>query len=371
MNEKYQSSNPEEPNEDAKKWDILTEGSSGDDAEEAQESSYDFNPADGNAEFQMSVPEEDFSASETYDPNDPGDYDGHWRFDAMDRHEMRDEIRNTMRQRARLAKQGLTPMDVFCRMENTTPGSAYPEHKTASGIYNGQLDDLIELSIDEQTTAQEIMKLDRYSFQQVEYDTTLSGDQRRERTKEIDSAIFESFLEHAGKDFFARDDGSALQLLNLFLQNSRRYGFEHQLDMIGALKGKFTFGKSADTIISGLQKASSAEVANTGLGGEAFTNPEGAETLERGMSQDVKAGVVSAMIKDGSMAGVVDALPPEQLAALERGMSQEAKAGVVGAMIEDGSMADVVKALPPEQLATLLRLANARAADISSNDAQL
>jgi hypothetical protein len=219
-------------------------------------------------------------------------------------------------------------------MENTTPGSAYPEFRTASGIFDGQLEDLIELSIDEQTTAEEVMQLSRYSNHEIEYDVTLSDEQKQERGKKIDAAIFESFLEHAGEDFFARDDSSALHLLNIFLENSRRYGFKNHLDLIRALKGKFTFGKSADQIITSLEKASSAPVANGG-GESVFTDPKYAEALEEGMSPEVKAKVVSSIIED------------------------------------DESIAGVIDALPPEQIAKLLKLVSARAEDISTNEAQL
>lgn len=363
MNENY-SNDSGEPNEDAKQWDILTE-----DPEEITEGEYDVAPAENpdGVEMQMSVPEENLPHQEIYETVAADDYDGMTRFATLSGQELRDALRNTMQKRASLAKQGLTPMDIFCSKVPPRSGESYAETQTASGIYDSDLEDLIETSIDEQTTAEEILKLESYTYSQAfaygaDYNDRIEMDQRRERLDGLYPEIFQSFLEHASKDFFTRDDESTTRLLDHFLTNPRRYGFENPITLIEALRSKdFTFGPNANLIIERLAKRSSETLFN--MGGEgAFSDPEAAKYFVGAMSEEVQAAVVGEMLKNDDNNEVNNGNEDDNGSENDDSDKDE---------LERSPMGRLIRSLPPEQVAKLLRLATARSQEISQNNAEL
>lgn len=332
MGESFENNKNDLPNEDAKKWDILSEDT------EVPEGEYDAAPTENpdGTEIQMSVPEENLPHREVYETTAAEDYDGARSFLLMEDPEMRSEMRKTLSQRDRLAKEGLTPMDVFCAYDRDAREGTEDYLRPKSGFYEPDLDTLIDSSIDKNTTIEELNTLyDYFGTQVVRVDRApepqfTHADSYNERIKNLSQEYLESILEHAGDDLFLKGDDEATQKLLYNLLNNE----SHPLDLIKRLKAKFTFGEAANKFLEILLKASSEPVANGG-GESVFTDPTYAEALEEGMSPEVKAKVVSSIIED------------------------------------DKSIAGVIDALPPEQIAKLLKLVSARAEDISTNEAQL
>lgn len=307
-------------------WDIFTEKQNDDDLKNpAEESPYEFQPQEmpdgATMETTYSVGEDQLrGASQEIYVADA--YDGPRDFQGMEDVSLRSAITDVLNRRDQLANENSSPMQVLCRLRNTNPGSAYPEYESASGIHDSQLEILIESGVDGRTDPGEILELRHYITNEMEVidrsKGLLSGsdiERRHDREKTLDDQIRKTILEHAGEDFFLKE-GSERVLNDLTMNLSAR----EKIAYFTEIQKKFNLGPSASAMIGMLLQASSPTVydANPLNGESVFESPSSASTLEGGMSEAVKTGVVEAMIRDDSMEAVVAGLSQEQLVALAR-----------------------------------------------------